>query len=302
MPLRSFPPPPPPSTARPRAFGGTPRTVTVEVEADLVELPPALLEPEPDTEPVRIPASMRRRWSRARPVVALLLVRAGRLLVAWGDAFGHAVPRSRPAGGRWLAARRACWAIWQPARRVTARVRRLWPGWPTTSGRLGVLVAVALVLGGALMLPFALASRRARPAVALEPVPSPANAPAAASTGQADAPELPRAAEEARPSRAQLARQMALESFESGRPLDGIGYFRMALRAQSLAAEDDVLVLHTIETLSHPRAADAAERLLRALGQAAGPLLKEAAQGHPDPLVRSRARRAVSSSLVKGSP
>jgi hypothetical protein len=94
---------------------------------------------------------------------------------------------------------------------------------------------------------------------------------------------------------------MALESFESGRPLDGIGYFRMALRAQSLAADDDVLVLHTIETLSHPRAADAAERLLRTLGQDAWPLLKEAAQGHPDPLVRSRARRAVSSSPVKGS-
>jgi hypothetical protein len=257
------------------------------VEPDVVELDPALLEAEPDGPLARGAASLQRLWSRARPALAI----SRRLLVAFARALVRGVDRSRPVALRWLAAGARWWAAGSRRRRLTALVRRLWPGWPTTVGQLSVMSLMAFLLGSALVLPFALASRRARPAVAPHRVAATLAAPPA--LPQAEPPALRPPPEAPRPSRAQLARDMARESFESGRPLDGVGYFQIALRAQPRAPGDDVLILHTIEALADRAAAGAAARLLRALGTEARRLLEETALRHPDPAVRAGAWRII---------
>jgi hypothetical protein len=94
----------------------------------------------------------------------------------------------------------------------------------------------------------------------------------------------------ARPSRAGLARQLAFDAFLHKAPLDGVAYFRIAVRAQRRAPGDDVLILQTIAALGDRRAASAAGALLRQLGHDARPLLVQTARNHPDRLVRARAR------------
>jgi hypothetical protein len=115
-------------------------------------------------------------------------------------------------------------------------------------------------------------------------------------------PALPEAAPPARTeasapapgTRSEVARQMARESFEAGHALDGVWYFRLGLRAQRRAPDDDILVIHTINALVDKRAGEAAERLLKDLGRDARPLLAETARSHPDKMLRARARQLIS--------
>ena len=109
---------------------------------------------------------------------------------------------------------------------------------------------------------------------------------------QGDSPPVaPVAATRPVPTRAQVARQMAREAFEAGHAKDGVWYYRLGVRAQRRAPDDDTLTVHTINALSDQRAAAAAERLLRDLGRDARPLLAETARSHPDRAVRERARQ-----------
>jgi hypothetical protein len=224
----------------------------------------------------RLESRLRRRWPALR---------------AAGRSIGQAV--ARRAGPRLR-------ATWSRMRRSSAQ---LWSGWPDTWQRLVATAAVAFVLGCALALPLAMASRRAPPPIAVERAPAaePATgterAPAGAPTTEperalaaGDAVESAREPEAGRPGRAALARQMALEAFEAGRPRDGVGFFHIAVRARPWTPDDDVLVLYTIEALATPRAAPAAERLLRDLGEDARLLLEQTSETHPDRQLRARAR------------
>ena len=97
----------------------------------------------------------------------------------------------------------------------------------------------------------------------------------------------------ARPSRGLTAREMAHEAFLRGAALDGVSYFRIAVRARRRAPGDELLILRTIDALAGRQSAAAAAKLLRQLGPAARPLLIQAASAHPKPAVRARAAALV---------
>jgi hypothetical protein len=93
-------------------------------------------------------------------------------------------------------------------------------------------------------------------------------------------------------SPATLARRMAREAFEAGRPADGVAFFRMAVRNQRRAADDDLLILYTAAALKDRRAGVEAERLLAELAR---DLLPAGAPRTGERALRSRsAKRAPS--------
>jgi hypothetical protein len=222
-------------------------------------------EPAPDDLPAGIGFWLWQRWSAARP-----------WLRTAGAAFRQTLTRGRPL------------------RRPVARwVRRRWPGWPASWKQLVIMALGAFALGAAFALPFALYAGRAPAGVALaRAVPASVASPARARLAGTDA-SPPTAPAAGKPTRGELARQMARESFEVGDPLAGVGYFRIAVRAQRRAPDDDVLILYAIAALSHTRAGAASQRLLRDLGPVARPLLAASAEAHPDRRVRARARALV---------
>ena len=179
--------------------------------------------------------------------------------------------------------------------RLHALLRGRWNSWPASWRRLTVLAAGAFAVGGAVTLPFALAGRGpARPPVAVERAQPPAPKAPPVLAEEQPVVETPsdQAADDTSPGT--LARRMAREAFEAGRPVDGVAFFRMAVRSQRRGEDDDLLMLYTAAALKDRRAGAEAERLLAELAR---DLLPAGAPRTGERALRSRsAKRAPSAS------
>ena len=315
---RKVPPPTPPTPPIQKVQPPHLDEALEEIEPDLY-LEDALLEIESDPHSVRARAWAMQWWYQAKVGAARLPPLARRLWAA-------AVILARRLWGQAGPLARRCWSQVGPrARRLTAalgpRGRVLWAlarrlgeilasrlVAPITMARLWPMVAGTFVIGCGLGLAFATGPSKPTPAVALDrvqaavalppqtpPLPASDHAelpPAPAEVSPAELPEAPAAP---KPSRAQLARQLALESFAAGDTHDGVSYFRIAVRSARRAPGDEVLIRQTLAALADATVAPSAEKVLRQLGPSARPLLAEAASNHPHPVVRTRARGLLSS-------
>ena len=260
--------------------------MTTPPAGGILELDPADLEELVPTDtysallPAAIVTGFARRWRQLRRMLARLrwaLGAGGARLLVW----------TRSLARRWWATGRSASTAFAGQKRARAWVRLLWPGWPTTWGRLLAMAAGAFFLGCGLVLPFALADRSSpRPVAVARAVP-------ATPAPRTIAPSPVEQTEVVTPTRADVAREMAREAFENGQPLDGIGYFLIARRAERRPGEDDLLILCTIAALADRTTAPAAASLLRGLGPDARPLLLATAQSHPDRVVQARARALI---------
>jgi hypothetical protein len=298
-----------------------------------IELDSDLLQPDPDPEALdaiaagavvdddAIPAGLgwhiNRLWARVRPVARPAV---------WALAAAFAMTRrmTAAAAARVVPAIRRAWLALQQRRarrnlppeagrlssslrprrntgRLSTLLRGRWHSWPASWRRLTVLAAGAFAVGGAVTLPFALAGRgAARPPVAVErvqplaPKAPPVSPPVLAEEQPAVEAPSDQVADDTSPGT--LARRMAREAFEAGRPVDGVAFFRMAVRSQRRAADDDLLILYTAAAVKDRRAGAEAERLLAELAR---DLLPAGAPRTGERALRSRsAKRAPSDSSL----
>ena len=242
-----------------------------------IELDSALLEPDlgPDTEPGVSTAPSSQPVQPDEITASLLRLRPPWSLV-------------RPAARRSMDATVAVLA-WLGENAITAGVRlgkrlavlvaQLTPQ-TLTWRRLAVLAAGVFALGGVIALPFALAGREPPAPVAVEratrtPDPEPVPVTPTVMPEVPETAEAPPAAnadpgervEDDSTSRGELARRMARIAFEAGNFKAGVSYFRVALRAQRRADEDDLLIRYTLVAREDRAAAPSARQLLMELAR-----------------------------------